>query len=761
MNAYRYREVSIVPQYAMSALNPIRKIGRMISELLDSRGVTYDDTLPELSRRLALVGLDDSVLDRYPIELSGGMKQRVVMVLSTLLNPSLLIADELTSALDVSTQKAVAEMLVEFRDRKFVKSTIVITHDLSILYQIADTILVMYAGKLVEKASATEITEDPAASVHAALVGIAARGRCSLRGEAADGHPRPARRRSSTRRQDAASARAVRWRSRNAPRSHRSWRSRRGASPPVGRRLPDARAQRRHQGLQDGHVRQSRDDRRLRRQLHRASGRGRLPDRRERQWQDDRRPNDPAADRSDGRDDHVRRSERVPASIGATSGATTPMCRGSSRIPFSSYNPVFKVDRVLGMIRSSYLPGLSARDWKAQLRRSLEAVSLEPADVLGKYPHQLSGGQLQRLMIARALLLDIKFLVADEIISMLDASTRIDVLNLLGDLKERGVGILFITHDLSLGNYISDKTLILRRGKIAEYGPTPKVFGNPSHPYTRALLASVPQLHRKWETPHGARRPSALPAWRPPTHRRRTLRDREPTISSPSTQEGNTSEPDRIAALHRPRRSAQRISPAYSPRRAGLGFEGVELHDLHGHSPRPFARLLDANGLVACGRHAGLRLVENELEDLADELGALGTDRLIVSWIEPPASAPSCRRDDCDRLLAAAERVAALGLRLGFHNHDGELALLDDGRSLLDRLLDAGPTLFLELDLGWIWYAGLEPLALLERAGARAPLVHVKDMRQDGGPVHVPLGDGDRSTTAGSPRQPREQAPNG
>jgi peptide/nickel transport system ATP-binding protein len=161
MNAFRFREVSMVPQYAMSALNPIRKIGRMISELLDSRGVGFAETLPELSRRLALVGLDDSILDRYPIELSGGMKQRVVMVLSTLLNPSLLIADELTSALDVSTQKAVAEMLVEFRDREFVKSTIVITHDLSILYQIADTILVMYAGKLVEKASAAEITEDP------------------------------------------------------------------------------------------------------------------------------------------------------------------------------------------------------------------------------------------------------------------------------------------------------------------------------------------------------------------------------------------------------------------------------------------------------------------------------------------------------------------------------------------------------------------------------------------------------------------------
>ena len=161
MDAYRFRSVSIVPQYAMSALNPIRRVGRMISELLSSRGVSYEETLPELRRRLALVGLEDDVLERYPIELSGGMKQRVVMVLSTLMNPSLLVADELTSALDVSTQKAVAEMLVEFRDRGFVKSTIVITHDLSILYQVADTILVMYAGKLVEKGSAAEVTEDP------------------------------------------------------------------------------------------------------------------------------------------------------------------------------------------------------------------------------------------------------------------------------------------------------------------------------------------------------------------------------------------------------------------------------------------------------------------------------------------------------------------------------------------------------------------------------------------------------------------------
>jgi peptide/nickel transport system ATP-binding protein len=161
MNPFRFKEVAIIPQYALSALNPTRRIGTMATELLKSRDVPVDTVLPELRRRLKLVGLPDDILHRFPIELSGGMKQRVVMVLSSLLNPSLLIADEVTSALDVSSQRAVAELLVEFRERGFVKSIVVITHDLSVLYQIADTILVMYAGKLAEKARAETIVHGP------------------------------------------------------------------------------------------------------------------------------------------------------------------------------------------------------------------------------------------------------------------------------------------------------------------------------------------------------------------------------------------------------------------------------------------------------------------------------------------------------------------------------------------------------------------------------------------------------------------------
>jgi peptide/nickel transport system ATP-binding protein len=161
MNKYRFTEVSIIPQYAMSAMNPTRKIGKMVRELLESRGIKYGTVRSELQRRIELVGLSPDVLTKYPIELSGGMKQRMVMVISTLLNPSLLIADEVTSALDVSTQRAVAEALRGFRDHGFVRSMIVITHDVSLVYQIADTIMVMYAGKLAEKAPTEVLVNTP------------------------------------------------------------------------------------------------------------------------------------------------------------------------------------------------------------------------------------------------------------------------------------------------------------------------------------------------------------------------------------------------------------------------------------------------------------------------------------------------------------------------------------------------------------------------------------------------------------------------
>jgi peptide/nickel transport system ATP-binding protein len=162
MRSRRMTEVSLVPQYAMSALTPTRKIGRMINDLLRSHRVKdRDEVLAELKRRLELIGLKEDVLSKYAFELSGGMRQRITIIMSSLLNPSLLVADEVTSALDVSTQRAVGEMLLEFRDRGYIKSAIAITHDLSILAQIADSIAIMYAGRLAERAPTSVIVDNP------------------------------------------------------------------------------------------------------------------------------------------------------------------------------------------------------------------------------------------------------------------------------------------------------------------------------------------------------------------------------------------------------------------------------------------------------------------------------------------------------------------------------------------------------------------------------------------------------------------------
>src|SRR5436309_1661658 len=154
---------------------------------------------------------------------------------------------------------------------------------------------------------------------------------------------------------------------------------------------------------------------------------------------------------------------------------------------------------------------------------------------------------------------------------------------------------------------------------------------------------------------------------------------------------------------------------------AAMGFEGVELFDLHGHEPGHVRRWLDELGLPACGRHAPLDAIETRLPELAEEAEVIGWRRLVLSWLDPSTLEDP---DLADRLGRAAAEARAHGLELGFHNHDAELRPLASGRTFLDELPSE---LFLELDLGWAWYAGVDPVSLLERTRGRAPLVHVKD----------------------------------
>lgn len=174
-----------------------------------------------------------------------------------------------------------------------------------------------------------------------------------------------------------------------------------------------------------------------------------------------------------------------------------------------------------------------------------------------------------------------------------------------------------------------------------------------------------------------------------------------------------------------------------------IGYEGVELFDLHGHDPDDVRALLDELELAVCGRHASLEAIESDLDGLVGELRAVGSDRLVLAWIAPPATAHEADAVVA-RIAALTKRVRDAGLRLGFHNHDGELRPLDDGRTVLDRLVElADDQLFFEVDLGWAWFAGVEPAGLVERLAPRVPLVHVKDLAPQAEQRFVPVGDGD------------------
>ena len=168
--------------------------------------------------------------------------------------------------------------------------------------------------------------------------------------------------------------------------------------------------------------------------------------------------------------------------------------------PFASFNNFYGVKRVLNNAFRLVPNDLSAADKEERIRQALSNVGLNPGEVLKKRVHEMSGGQRQRIMIARVLLINPEILVADEPTSMIDASSRAAILNLLLDLRRtRGMSILFITHDIGLAYYTSDTLLIMNKGKIVEQGDAGDIITNPRDPYTQKLLSDVPVIHKKWE----------------------------------------------------------------------------------------------------------------------------------------------------------------------------------------------------------------------------------------------------------------------
>jgi len=168
--------------------------------------------------------------------------------------------------------------------------------------------------------------------------------------------------------------------------------------------------------------------------------------------------------------------------------------------PYSSFNYFYKVDRVLNKAIDFRYGKISNSDKKNLIENVFKEIGINAKEVLGRYPYQISGGQLQRFLLARILLIKPNLLIADEPTSMIDASSRAGILNLLEMIrKKEGLSVIFITHDIGQAQYISDRVLVMQKGLVVEKGPTKDVFLNPTHPYTKNLLASVPSLYRQWD----------------------------------------------------------------------------------------------------------------------------------------------------------------------------------------------------------------------------------------------------------------------
>lgn len=171
--------------------------------------------------------------------------------------------------------------------------------------------------------------------------------------------------------------------------------------------------------------------------------------------------------------------------------------------PYSTFNHYYVVDKVLtdsfDLLEEVDRNEFSEAEKQEIIESTLETIGMNPDEILGRYPHQTSGGQMQRLLVARCLILNPDLLLADEPTSMIDASTRVAVLNELLRLKEEGMSVLFVTHDVAQAYYIADRAAVMNNGEIVEVGPVENVFFDPEHPYTKELISSVPKLHEKWD----------------------------------------------------------------------------------------------------------------------------------------------------------------------------------------------------------------------------------------------------------------------
>jgi peptide/nickel transport system ATP-binding protein len=451
----RGRDIGIVFQEPMTALNPLMRIGDQVTETVRLHsGASETDAVRMTRTAFTRVGLGDDPdsLQRYPHELSGGGRQRVAIAMAVVLEPALLIADEPTTALDVTTQAQVLALLEDLV-RTTGMGLILITHDMAVIGATTTQVAVMHNGKIVERGATAQILREPRDPYAKELLAAA-----YLAPKQRSSKPDPSR---------AISAPAIleaREIVREYPRRRRSlW----SAPPPL--RAVDGVSLKIHPGETVGLIGET------------GSGKSSLL----RVML--------ALDRPRSGEVHLL-GEVFTAARGAALRRLRRSIQAVFQDPYASFDPQWSVERVVAEPFHLLDAGLSHAERRHKVALALERVGLSAADAR-RYPREFSGGQRQRIAIARALITEPAVIAFDEAVSALDVLVRAQILRLLAELNaSSSLSILFVSHDLSVVRSIADRVYVMHRGRIVEEGYTEAVFASPREAYTSALIAATPSM---------------------------------------------------------------------------------------------------------------------------------------------------------------------------------------------------------------------------------------------------------------------------
>jgi peptide/nickel transport system ATP-binding protein len=449
----RLRLVSYVPQGAMNALNPVLRIGEQIVDGILDHGIALSakqqqDLMEEV---LTSVGLPGSVAKLYPHQLSGGMKQRACIAIAIAMKPRLIIADEPTSALDVVTQRQVMRTLCSVQEQMGC-GLIMIGHDMGLMAQVVDRVIVMQDGIIVEDAPVRDLFRRPKHPYSRMLIeSVPSLGNRTERGSPLrlvnDGPNEPL----LTFRDVSKTFGGGLFTGRDKT-----------ALQPCSFQLAGNRPQIISVVGQSGSGKTTMA--RIILGLERPSS-GQV----------------------------LYRGTPLEALSGEEARRYRREVQAIFQDPYGSFNPFYKVDHTLAQPLVQFGLATERRAIYGRMEEACNAVGLNASEVLGRFPHELSGGQRQRLMVARALLLRPRLIVADEPVSMVDASLRMTILANMQALKtEHDISIIYITHDLATAYHVSDYALVLHQGRIVEAGPPDEVIERPAHPYTQTLVSAIP-----------------------------------------------------------------------------------------------------------------------------------------------------------------------------------------------------------------------------------------------------------------------------